>query len=338
MAGDIALHTRAFVGLELEQFDVASLFGRGGQQPKLAQWIREKEAGSFDVEKVGALFGELGKQVNNVEVIEQAVDQSDHRGKHAGFTGGIGHAGLLGLSIRFELESAVENVAGDIGGTAAGGVGVRAKSHQGLGGVNLQLGNEHAGGLTDLSARERVEFGPRITGRVGGGSLEIPVEKVEQRDAGKFGGGDGAGQIPTVELPRLFAKEVKGADVFTGKDHRHGVHAADSVSEHRGAESGPATVVGIGEVDDQHRLALRNRIKARTFPQGELQLVEGAGGDVTRAEGRGCLPLEDKGDGGGIDVKEGDAGLAQAVGGFRPTLAIDGSAQLLLDCHSYLNA
>jgi hypothetical protein len=333
LASGIAVHAGAFVGLKLEQFDVPGLFGGSGQKAKLTEWVREEEPSSFDVEKVCAPFRELGEQVNNVKVIEQAVDQSDHGGKDAGFTGRISHIALLGDLIRFELESAVKNVPGDIGGTAAGGIGVRAKSYQGLGRVDLELGNEHASGLTDLSAQQRVEFGPGIAGRVGDGGLEVAVEEVQKRNAGNFGGGGGAGQILAGEIARLATKKVKSSNVFAGNDHRHGVHSADLMGEHGGTESGPPDVIRVGEVNHQNRRPLSDRIEARAFSQSELELVEHAAGYVARAEGSGRRPVKDEGDGGGIDVEEDDTGRAKAVGGFASPAAIDGGEQLLVDCH-----
>jgi hypothetical protein len=231
----------------------------------------------------------------------------------------------------------VKNVAGDIGGSAAAGVSVRAESYEGLGRVDVELGNEHASGLTDLSARERVEFGPGIAGRVSDSGLEVAVEEIQKRNAGNFGSGDSACQLLAVEMARLVTEKVKRPNVFAGDDHRHGVHTADLVAEHRGTESGPPTVVRVREVDDQNRRPLSNRIETRTFSQSELELVEHAGGAVARAEGSGRRPVEDKGHGGGIDVEQDDAGRAKAVGGFSPTAAIESGEQLFVDCHDYPN-
>src|SRR3984893_14079505 len=90
---------------------------------------------------------------------------------------------LVGL----KLQSPVENVTGDVGGAAVGGVGVGAQSHQ--------LRDEHSGGLADLRAPQYVEFGPGVAVRVVDGGLQVGVHEVKQGDAGQLGGDDSAGQV-----------------------------------------------------------------------------------------------------------------------------------------------
>ena len=65
----------------------------------------------------------------------------------------------------------------------------------------LELGDQHAGGLADLGARQRVELGPGVAVGVSGGRLEVVIEQVEQRDACQLGGDDGAGELFVVEGP-----------------------------------------------------------------------------------------------------------------------------------------
>ena len=91
LAGGVALDARALVGLQLEQFQFAGLLGGGGQQAQLVERVGEQEAGGGDVEQLGAALGEFGQQVHHVEVVEQGVDEGDHRVQHAGFTRGFGH-------------------------------------------------------------------------------------------------------------------------------------------------------------------------------------------------------------------------------------------------------
>ena len=79
----------------------------------------EQEAGGGDVEQLGAALGEFGQQVDDVEVHEQGVDERDHRVQHAGFTRSFGHFTLRPgwvHSVCLEPESAVQDVAGDVGG------------------------------------------------------------------------------------------------------------------------------------------------------------------------------------------------------------------------------
>src|ERR1700751_3155543 len=98
-------------------------------------------------------------------------------------------------SVGLELQSAVENVAGNVGGAATGGVGVSPQPDQGLSRLDLQLGDEHAGGLADLRAAQRVEFGPGIAVGVGDGGLQVAVHQVQKRDTCELRGGDCAGYI-----------------------------------------------------------------------------------------------------------------------------------------------
>ena len=45
------------------------------------------------------MFGEFGQQLHDVEVVEQAVDEGDHRVQYAGFTRGFGHAAPPFMSV-----------------------------------------------------------------------------------------------------------------------------------------------------------------------------------------------------------------------------------------------
>src|ERR1700738_3533657 len=131
---------------------------------------------------------------------------------------------LVGL----ELQSPVENVAGDVGGAAAGGVGVGAQSHQRLGGFDPELRDEHAGGLADLRAAQCVEFGPGAAARVVDGGLQVGVDEVKQGHAGQLGGDDSAGQVLSLQLAGLRAEKVQRADVFAGQHDRNREYAPRS--------------------------------------------------------------------------------------------------------------
>ena len=336
LTGGVALHARALVGLQLEEFQFAGLLGGGGQQAQLVERVGEQKSGGGDVEQLGAALGEFGQQVHHVEVLEQGVDERDDRVQHAGFTRGFGHFTLrpwVCASVGLEPESAVEDVAGDVGGAAAGGVGVGAQADQGLGGLDLQLGDEHAGGLADLGAGQGVEFGPGVAVGVGDGGLQVVVEEVEQRDAGQLGGDDGAGDLLVLQAAGLGAEQVEGADVFTGDDDGHREDAADLEVEHGGAVDGPARVVGVGEIDDQDGRAPGDRIQARALAEEELELVVHAGGFTAGSEGSAVGAVEDQGDRRRVDVEEHHARLTQPVGGIYPTAAVDSGEKLLVDRH-----
>lgn len=118
----------------------------------------EQKSRGLDVEQLSTSLGEIGQQVDDVEVAEQAVDERDDGVQHAGFTRSVSHRASVPdrsclcepASVGLELQSALEDVAGDVGGAAAGGVSVSAQPDKGLGQLNLQLGDEHSGGLADL--------------------------------------------------------------------------------------------------------------------------------------------------------------------------------------------
>src|ERR1700761_5693662 len=94
-----------------------------------------------------------------------------------------------------ESQLPVENVAGDLGGAAVGGVGVGAQAYQRFGGFDPELGDDHAGGLAHFRPAQRVEVGPGAAGRVFERGLKVGVQEVQQRGAGQLGGDHGAGQL-----------------------------------------------------------------------------------------------------------------------------------------------
>jgi hypothetical protein len=163
--------------------------------------------------------------------------------------------------------------------------------------------------------------------------LEVRAEEVDKRDAGNFGGDDGTGEVLAVERSGLMAEEVKGADVLTGYHDGQGEDCANLLSEHNRAESGPATVVRVDEVDDEDGRSLVDGVHARAFANGELDFVEPAGRLAAAAEGSYRRAVKDQGDGCGVDVEQVDADRAQTIGGFSPTVAVDRREQLLLDRH-----
>ena len=95
MAGGIALHAGPLVGLQLEEFQFTGLPGGRGQQAQLPQRVGEQESRRRDIQQVGAALGELGEQVDDVEVVEQFVDERYDRAQYTSFTRGIGHVALL---------------------------------------------------------------------------------------------------------------------------------------------------------------------------------------------------------------------------------------------------
>ena len=331
-AGAVAVDARSFVSLELEEFELAGLFGGGGQQAQLLQWIGEKHTGRGDVEQTGAALGELGEQVDDVEVVEKAVDEGDYR---------IEDSGPRGVSVTFppvvivivQPQAAVQDVAGDVGGAATGGVGVGAKAHQGFGGIDLELGHEHPGGLADFGAGQGIEFRPGIAvGFVDRGE-QVAVEDVEQRDAGDLGGGDGPGDVGVIKGANVRAEEVERADILAGDDDGHGEHGADVVAQQCGPEHGPAGFAGVCEVDGGDGGSLGDGVQAGALAEGELQLVVHARGLAAGAQRSGGRAVENQRDRSGVDVEIHHARLAEPVGGVYPTPSVNGGEELVVDRH-----
>ena len=63
----------------------------GSHQLQLAARGGEQQSRRRDIQQLRALLGELGEQVNNVEVVEQTVHQRDDRVQDASFTRYLGH-------------------------------------------------------------------------------------------------------------------------------------------------------------------------------------------------------------------------------------------------------
>jgi hypothetical protein len=236
--------------------------------------------------------------------------------------------------VSLESESAIEDVAGDVGGAAAGGVRAGPQSDQRLGRLDLELRHEHSGGLADLGAGQRIEFRPGVAGGVGDGGLQVGVEEVQQWNACEFGRGDATGHVVGRQLAWLMAEKVKGADVLARDDEGHGVHAANVLGQQGRTERGPATVGGIGQVDDVNGLSLGDGVQARALAEGELQFVVPPGRRATGTKGPGRSALEDQRNGRGVDVEKHDAGIAEAVRGVDPSMSVDRREQLLLDRHA----
>jgi hypothetical protein len=63
----------------------------GSHQLQLAARGGEQQSRRRDIQQLRAPLGQLGEQVNNVEVVEQTVHQRDDRVQDASFTKYLGH-------------------------------------------------------------------------------------------------------------------------------------------------------------------------------------------------------------------------------------------------------
>ncbi|BBX04584.1 hypothetical protein MMOR_55200 [Mycolicibacterium moriokaense] len=81
------------------------------------------------------MLGEFGHQIDDVEIVEERVDEGNDRVENAGLAGGFGHFTLRPWcpSVCLEPEPAIEDVACDVGGAAAGRVGVGTQADKRLG-------------------------------------------------------------------------------------------------------------------------------------------------------------------------------------------------------------
>jgi hypothetical protein len=64
---------------------------------KVSQWTGKKQPGSANIEKSGALFGQVGQQFDDVELVEQTVDECHDCSQHLRFPGCVHHCPLSSL-------------------------------------------------------------------------------------------------------------------------------------------------------------------------------------------------------------------------------------------------
>lgn len=95
--------------------------------------------------------------------------------------------------IGLQAQAATQDVAGDVCGAHPAHECMRAQPDQRLDRLDVQLRDDHAGGLADLGTRELIELGPRIAVRVGNRHLFVLGEQIEQRQFSQLGGNQGAG-------------------------------------------------------------------------------------------------------------------------------------------------
>src|SRR6478752_9913835 len=105
------------------------------------------------------------------------------------------------------------------------------------------------------------------------------------------------------------------------------------MGQQRAPICGPASLLGVGKVDDQDGTPLGDSIQARPLAEGELQFVVGAGGMTARSQCSAARAIEDERDCGCIDVEKDHTGLAETVGGPYPAATLDSRQKLLMDCH-----
>ena len=141
-------------------------------------------------------------------------------------------------------------------------------------------------------------------------ALQVGVQQVQKRDACELRGGDPAGQILGQQWARLRAEEIEGADKFAGHDDGYRGDTSDLVGQHGGPVRGPASFLRIGEVDDQNRNPLRDRVQARSLAEGELQFVIHAGGRAAGTQCSAARTVEDKRNRCCVNVEETHTGLA----------------------------
>jgi hypothetical protein len=56
---------------------------------QVAASARQEQARRADVEEIRAALGEIGQQLDDVEVVEKAIDDGDDGTEDAGFPGGV---------------------------------------------------------------------------------------------------------------------------------------------------------------------------------------------------------------------------------------------------------
>ena len=216
------------------------------------QRIGEQEAGRGDVEQVGTAFGQVGQQVHDVEVVEQPVHQRDHRAQHAGFARMSFTMACLPASVGVQSQAPVEDVAGDLGGAAAGGVGVRAQPRQGLDRIDIQCATSMpvawltSARLNAFSSAQALLAGSStaacrsVSRRSSSGYLRTPRRSPRP-------------QLITRQGTRPGPKQVEGADKLPGHQDRIASIPLIWFSSIARPVGGPASFPGDRAVGDQNR-------------------------------------------------------------------------------------
>ena len=231
---------------------------------------------------------------------------------------------LPGASVAVELQSAFQNVAGDVGGTAARCVGVGAQPDQGLGGFHLQLSDEHpvawltSARLNAFSSAQALLLGSPTA------ACKSPSIRSSSGTPASSAAATALAKFLVRQVAGLRAEEVQGTDIFACHQDGYRVDASDLIGQHGRPVRGPSNLSWIREVDDQDRDPLRHRLQARSLAKRELQFVVGAGVRAARSQCSAARAFEDERDGRRVNIEQNHAGLAQPVGGLYPTPTVDG--------------
>jgi hypothetical protein len=97
---------------------------------------------------------------------------------------------------------------------------VGSESDQSVGGSDVELRDQHAGGLADVGVGELVQLGPRPTPHLTYRLPQVLTEQVQHRQRGQLGRDHGAGQVVAVQTSRADAEQVERAEVLPAQDDR----------------------------------------------------------------------------------------------------------------------
>ena len=322
-----ALQARALVGLQLEQLQLVGLLGRCRHQMQLPQGIGEEQPRGGDVEELRAVFGQLGQQLDDVEVLQQAVHQGDDGVQHAGLARYLGHQPSASRSRWARISRATSVAVFPVAYACA-----RRRTKASAGPMFSWAMIIPVAWLT--SARDSAVSSAQasLSGSADGG-LQVLAEEIQHRNPGQVGGDERTGEMFGGQAAGPGLEEVECAGVLTADDHRHRIYAADPVGQHRRAVRRPAHLGRVGEIDHHDRRLEGHRVQARTLSVGELQLVVEPGLRPTRAECAGGRTVENQRERRTLDVEQLDARLAQPVGSLAAAVAAHSRRQLIENGH-----
>ena len=84
--GQVAVETRAFVVLDLEQLEQADLLGGRTHDAEPPRDVGQQDARSRDVEQLDTTRRQHGEHVDDIEVGHEGVDDLDERGRRQRLT------------------------------------------------------------------------------------------------------------------------------------------------------------------------------------------------------------------------------------------------------------
>ena len=189
---------------------------------------------------------------------------------------------------------------------------MRPQPQQRLGGTDIELSHDHAGGLVHLDAVQERRGRPPAPG-LAHALTAVESQQVEQRQRGELGSQQAPGQVGGAEPARGEPIQVQGGALRRADGDRQRVHRPHPELPRRLTVGGPPGLARVLEVRHEDRVPVPHGVQARPFAEGELELVEAAAEVVAGAERAPGGPVVGDRQCRTVDAQHPHAGPAQAV-------------------------